>query len=167
MEVLERRLGLKAVIAISISSMLGPGIFVLPGVAVIDAGSGLWLSYLLATICILPAALSKAELATAMPTSGGAYVYIERTFGPLIGTVAGLGLWLSLLFKTSFALIGIGAYLNIFADLPVKEVAMVLLFLIFLLNVNGVGKLSGIIMFIVTVCSVTLSGISFLGNPIP
>jgi len=161
MEVLERRLGLKAVIAISISSMLGPGIFVLPGVAVIDAGSGLWLSYLLATICILPAALSKAELATAMPTSGGAYVYIERTFGPLIGTVAGLGLWLSLLFKTSFALIGIGAYLNIFADLPVKEVAMVLLFLIFLLNVNGVGKLSGIIMFIVTVCSVTLSGISF------
>lgn len=167
MEVLERRLGLKAVIAISISSMLGPGIFVLPGVVAADAGSGLWISYLLATICIIPAALSKAELATAMPTSGGTYVYIERTFGPLIGTVAGLGIWLSLLFKTSFALIGIGAYLKVFADVPIEETAIILLIVIFILNVNGVGKLSGILMTIVTVCIGSLSGISFWSLTLP
>ena len=37
--------------------------------------------------------------------------YIERTFGPIFGTIAGLGLWLSLLLKSAFALVGVGAYL--------------------------------------------------------
>ena len=70
--------------------MLGSGIFVLPGIAAAQTGSSIWLAYLLAAICILPAALSKSELATAMPSSGGTYLYIERTFGPIFGTIAGL-----------------------------------------------------------------------------
>jgi len=98
------------VLAISISAMLGSGIFVLPGLAAGMTGPSVWLAYIVAGVCVLPAALSKAELSTAMPTSGGSYVYIERTFGPLAGTVSGLGLWLSLLLKSAFALVGFGAY---------------------------------------------------------
>ncbi|HIK63202.1 MAG TPA: amino acid permease, partial [Flavobacteriales bacterium] len=113
MKKLERSLTLPAVIAISIGGMLGSGIFVLPGLAAAKTGPSVWLAYLIAAICILPAALSKSELATAMPTSGGAYVYIERAFGPLFGTISGIGLWLSLLLKSSFALIGLGAYLAV------------------------------------------------------
>ena len=64
--------------------MLGSGIFVLPGIAAGKTGPSIWLAYLLAAIFILPAALSKSELATAMPTSGGTYVYIERTFRTFI-----------------------------------------------------------------------------------
>ena len=78
--------------------MLG-GIFVLPGIAAAKTGSSVWLAFLLAAICILPAVLSKSELATAMPTTGGAYVYIERALGPLMGTISGIGLWISLLLK--------------------------------------------------------------------
>ena len=63
-------------IAIGIGGMLGSGIFVLPGLAAAKTGPSVWLAYLLAGICVLPAALSKSELATAMPTSGGTYVYI-------------------------------------------------------------------------------------------
>ncbi|HIA01737.1 MAG TPA: amino acid permease, partial [Myxococcales bacterium] len=70
------------VLAISISAMLGSGIFVLPGLAAGMTGPSVWLAYIVAGVCVLPAALSKAELSTAMPTSGGSYVYIERTFGP-------------------------------------------------------------------------------------
>ena len=110
MQKLERRIELGGVVAISISAMMGSGIFVLPGLAAIKTGTSVWLAYLLAGLCVLPAALSKAELATAMPTSGGTYVYIERVFGPLAGTIAGLGLWLSLLLKSAFALVGFGAY---------------------------------------------------------
>ncbi len=110
---LERRLELSAVVAISISAMLGSGIFVLPGLAAKLTGPSVFLAYLAAGLCVLPAALSKAELATAMPTSGGTYVYLDRTFGPLIGTVSGLGLWLSLLLKSAFALMGFGAYLAV------------------------------------------------------
>ena len=86
MKKLERKLTLTAIIAISIAGMLG-GIFVLPGLAAAKTGSSIWLAFLIAAICILPAVLSKSELATAMPSSGGAYVYIERALGPIFGSV--------------------------------------------------------------------------------
>ena len=92
MKKLERSLSLPYVIAISIGGMLGSGIFVLPGFASGLTGSSVWLAYLLGAICVLPAALSKSELATAMPSSGGTYVYIERAFGPLFGTISGKSL---------------------------------------------------------------------------
>ncbi|MED5463202.1 MAG: amino acid permease, partial [Myxococcota bacterium] len=82
MKTLERRLGLWSVVIISISAMLR-GVFVLPGLAVGMTGGSAWLAFLLVAICILPAALSKAELASALPQSGGAYVFINRAFGPL------------------------------------------------------------------------------------
>ena len=112
MKKLQRTLTLPTAIAISIGGMLS-GIFVLPGIAVGITGSSIWLAFLVAALCILPAVLSKSELATAMPKSGGTYVYIERAFGPLFGTVSGLGLWLSLLLKSAFSLVGLSAYLYV------------------------------------------------------
>ena len=75
---MERSIGLTGVIIISLSAMLGSGIFVLPALAAGMLGPGIWLAYLIAAIVVLPGALSKSELATAMPTSGGTYAYIER-----------------------------------------------------------------------------------------
>ena len=135
---LKRSLSLTSAIAISIGGMLGSGIFVLPGIAAAKTGSSVWLAYLLASVCILPAALSKSELATAMPSSGGTYIYIERTFGPIYGTVAGIGLWLSLLLKSSFALIGFGAYLSVLVNIDeglTKYVALFFLTIILFLNI--------------------------------
>jgi amino acid transporter/nucleotide-binding universal stress UspA family protein len=160
---LERRLTLSAVVAISIGSMLGSGIFVLPGVAITETGPSVWLAYLLASISVIPAALSKAELATAMPASGGTYVYVERTFGPLAGTVAGLGLWLSLLLKSAFALIGIGAYLSIVSQIPVQYVAIGMLVAILALNVFGIGKVSNAVIALVTLSIVSLVIIGIMG----
>lgn len=156
MKALERSLTLPAVISIALSSMLGPGIFVLPGIAVAHSGPSLWLAYLIAAICILPAAVSHAELATAMPTSGGTYVYIERTFGPLAGTIAGLGLFASLLLKSAFSLMGFGAYLSVLTSFELKKTAFISLIVITILNMLGVGKVSSIIMVIVVVAVATL-----------
>lgn len=139
---LERSLGVVSVVAISISAMLGSGIFVLPGLASAQAGSSLWLAYLFAALCVLPAAMCKAELATAMPASGGTYVYLDRIFGPLVGTIAGLALWLSMLLKSAFALLGFGTYLIVLGDFPLKPTALVLLALIVVLNMLGVRNVS-------------------------
>ena len=68
---LERDLGLYATITISIGAMIGSGIFVLPGFAAEKAGPSAILAYLLAGLIVLPAALAKAEMATAMPEAGG------------------------------------------------------------------------------------------------
>ncbi len=165
---LERSLGLTAVVAISIGSMLGSGIFVLPGLAFELTGPSVWLGYFFAAVCVLPAAMSKSELATAMPTSGGTYVYLERTFGPLAGTIAGLGLWLSLLLKAAFALVGFGAYLSVLTDYDLNTLALSLTLIITILNIIGVGKVSSFLIFIVA-CSLgclLLLDITILLNPI-
>lgn len=159
MQSLERRLGLFSVTTISISSMLASGLFVVPGIGFETTGSSLFLAYIVAAIAILPAAMSKAELATAMPTSGGTYVFIERSFGPLIGTVSGLGLYLSILLKVAFALVGLGAYFVIFPSVPVAPVIALSIVAIALLNIVGVGKVSSLLTFILVV---TLLGIALL-----
>ena len=168
MKKLERSLSLITVIAISIGGMLGSGIFVLPGLAAAKTGSSVWLAYLIAALCILPAALSKSELATAMPSSGGTYVYIERAFGPILGTVAGIGLWLSLLLKSSFALVGFGAYLSILISIDpdlTRMVAVFFLGLILLLNIFGVKKVGKVQIIIVTLSLACLTLILIFGLP--
>ena len=145
MRKLERNLGLFSVIAISISSMLGSGIFVLPGIAFSQTGASTSLAYLIALITILPAAISKSELATAMPSSGGTYVYLERTFGPLAGTIAGIGLWISILLKSTFALIGLSAYLNVLTSIDLEVTALLFIFIITILNILGVGKATALL----------------------
>lgn len=148
--------------------MLGSGIFVLPGLAAAKTGSSVWLAYLLAAVCILPAALSKSELATAMPSSGGTYVYIERAFGPLFGTIAGIGLWLSLLLKSAFALVGFGAYLSILVNIDAgltKYIALLFLGLILFLNILGVKKVGKVQIVIVTISLISLGLILIFGLP--
>ena len=146
---LERDLGLYAVITISLGAMIGSGIFVLPGIASTIAGPAVILAYLLAGLIVLPAALSKAEMATAMPQAGGTYLYIDRAMGPLLGTIAGIGAWFSLVFKSAFALVGLGAYLLLFTNsVPTKAVALALAVLLIGVNVLGVkqtGRLQSII----------------------
>lgn len=156
MKELERSLGLASVVAISVSAMLGSGIFVLPGLAAGITGPSVWLAYVLAGVCVLPAAVAKAELATAMPTSGGTYVYIDRIFGPFAGTVAGIALWLSMLLKSAFALIGFGTYLAVFSSLPLKPTALVLLAAVALLNVVGIRKVGKLQVVVVLTAVVAL-----------
>ena len=142
---LDRNLGLYPTMMISMGAMIGSGIFVLPALGYKKAGPGVILAYVLAALVVLPAALSKAEMATAMPESGGTYLYIDRALGPLLGTVAGIGAWFSLVFKSSFALVGLGAYLLLFAPLSqgaVVYVALALAVLVVALNVSGT-KMSG------------------------
>jgi len=162
---LERTLSLPGAVAVSIGGMLS-GIFVLPAYAVEITGSSVWLAFLVAAVCILPAVLSKSELGTAMPKSGGTYVYIERAFGPLFGTIAGLGLWLSLLLKSAFSLVGLSAYLYVVVNIDetyTKGIALLALLLIFLLNIVGVKKVEKTQLFIVSTSIISLIVIIVLG----
>ncbi|MCB0343121.1 MAG: amino acid permease [Pseudobdellovibrionaceae bacterium] len=169
MKKLQRSLGLSSVISICTSSALGSGLFILPAIAIVHTGSSAWLAFFVAGLSVLPAALSKAELATAMPESGGTYIYLERTFGPLAGTVAGLGVYLVMLLKSAFALVGFGAYLSVIASLPLLPTAMGLLVVILALNVLGVGKVGGVLVVSVIISITGLfilaTGASFSVRP--
>ena len=156
---LERRVGLFSVIIISLSAMIGSGLFLLPSLAMVEMGDGVnpvggvWLAYLLAAFVVLPGAISKSELSTAMPSSGGSYLYVERAFGPLVGTISGLGLWANFMLKSAFALIGFKAYLWVFEEIlapgweegwlydNVNLAALVLLAIIVGINILGVKSI--------------------------
>jgi amino acid transporter len=137
MKELERDLGLPSVLAISIGAMIGSGIFILPALALEIAGPAVIFAYLLAGVLVVPAALSKSEMATAMPEAGGTYIYIERGMGPLLGTIAGVGTWFSLSFKGALALVGGVPYLLLLFDLPMKPVALGLATVLILVNLVG------------------------------
>lgn len=109
---LKRDLGLGATTAIAIGAMVGSGIFILPGIAYTEAGgmAAVW-AFIFAGVLVLPAAISAAEMATAMPEDGGPYLFVERGMGPLMGTVAGVGTWLMLSLKSALALVGGVPYL--------------------------------------------------------
>ena len=123
---LKRELGLLDVFCIASGAMLSSGLFVLPGLAFAKTGPAVIVAYLLAAVLVVPAMLSKAELATAMPKSGGDYFYIERSLGGYAGALGGIASWLSLSFKSAFALIGIGAFTAlVYPDISAMQLKLV------------------------------------------
>jgi APA family basic amino acid/polyamine antiporter len=111
---LEKQLGLWDVYALATGATLSSGFFLLPGLAAAGAGAAMPLSYLLGALILLPGLLSMVELSTAMPRAGGVYYFLDRSMGPLLGTIGGFGTWISLILKSAFALFGVGAYLELF-----------------------------------------------------
>ncbi len=111
---LEKQLGLWDVYAIATGTTLSSGFFLLPGLAAVGAGAAMPLSYLLGALILLPGLLSMVELATAMPRAGGMYYFLDRSMGPLVGVIGGFGTWFAVVLKCAFALIGVGAYLQLF-----------------------------------------------------
>ncbi|MCK5094530.1 MAG: amino acid permease, partial [Spirochaetes bacterium] len=151
---LKKELGVVEVFSISSGAMISSGLFILPAVVFQKAGPSIILSYILAALIVVPAMLSKAELATAMPKSGGVYFFIHRSLGPLFGTFAGLASWFSLSLKSAFALVGIGIILGpifpgFYAEMG-KIIALGFTIIFTVLNILSVkksGKLQVVFVF--------------------
>jgi amino acid transporter/mannitol/fructose-specific phosphotransferase system IIA component (Ntr-type) len=138
---LRRELGPLAIFCIAAGAMISSGLFVLPGIAFEKTGPSVFLAYLLAGALAVPALFSKAELATAMPRAGGSYFFIERSLGGAFGTIGGMAAWFSLMLKTAFALLGMGAFaILLFPEisvLQIKVVAISLCLLFMFINLIG------------------------------
>jgi amino acid transporter/mannitol/fructose-specific phosphotransferase system IIA component (Ntr-type) len=161
---LSKELGLADVYAISTGAMFSSGFFLLPGIAAAEAGPSVILAYFLAGLLILPAMLSKAELCTAMPRAGGTYYFLDRSLGPLVGTIGGLGTWVALVLKSAFALIGVGAYLAVFVEIPVVQVALVLTAAFVALNIAGAKATTRLQRLLVWTLLAVLTGFVVLGG---
>ncbi|MCK4874124.1 MAG: amino acid permease [Phycisphaerales bacterium] len=164
---LKRELGLFDVYAIATGATLSAGFFLLPGLAAEEVGPAIVLCYMLAVVPLIPAMLCIVELSTAMPRAGGAYYFLDRSLGPMVGTVGGFGTWLALTLKATFALVGMGAYIELFAaDVPsewfVKLIGITLALLFGLVNFLGAKKSGGFQIVLVAVLLVLLAG--FIGH---
>jgi amino acid transporter len=100
-----------------------------------------------------------------MPEAGGTYLYIDRAMGPLMGTIAGFGVWFSLVFKGAFALVGLSAYLAFFVEHPERPVAALLAVGLILINLAGIRQTAKLQTALVTVVLLLLLGFIILGAP--
>jgi basic amino acid/polyamine antiporter, APA family len=101
-----------------VANMVGTGVFTSLGfqVAAISSDFALIALWVVGGLAALCGALSYAELATALPKSGGEYHYLSKIYHPSVGFLAG---WISAVvgFPAPIALAGIafGEYFKIFA----------------------------------------------------
>ncbi len=138
----KKELGLFEVFAIASGAMISSGLFILPAIAYQETGASVIISYLIATLLMLPTLLSASELTTAMPKCGGDYFFIDRSMGPAVGTIGGIASWFALSAKTAFALIGIGAFVQLFnpglTDFNLKIIAVIFCIIFTVINLAGV-----------------------------
>jgi amino acid transporter len=139
---LRKELGLLGIFCIASGAMISSGLFILPGIAFKYAGPAVLISYGIASLLVIPALFSKAELSTAMPKAGGTYFFIDRSMGPMMGTIGGFAAWFSLAFKSAFALVGIGVFAMLlnpgFTEMQMKLVAVFFCIVFTIINIIGV-----------------------------
>ncbi|WP_435181812.1 amino acid permease [Halorussus sp. AFM4] len=141
-EELAKDLGPLAALTIGVGTMIGAGIFVLPGEAAAAAGPAVALSFVVGGVIAMFTAMSASELGTAMPKAGGSYYYVNHALGPLFGSIAGWGNWMGLAFASAFYTLGFGEYLATFLPMPAVPLGPLVL------SPNQVGALAAGVFFV-------------------
>jgi APA family basic amino acid/polyamine antiporter len=108
---LKRALGPFQLIALGLGAVIGVGIFVATGTAASNvAGPSLMLSYVVAGITCIFAALCYAEFASMVPVVGSAYTYAYATMGEFFAWVIGWDLVLEYGVASSAVAVGWSSY---------------------------------------------------------
>ncbi len=103
-EVLPKRtLKLSQGIIYGVGCGIGGSIFVLLGLGIEYAGSGILLSLILGGILIFFTGLNYAELSTSLPIAGGAYNFSKEGIGGFLAFIIGFFLWIANVATCSFA----------------------------------------------------------------
>jgi APA family basic amino acid/polyamine antiporter len=124
-----RVLGLGFGLAVIIGNTIGAGILRTPGEVAAQLPNvwlflGVWVA---GGLYALLGAISLAELGTAIPRSGGQYVFAHRALGPYAGFVVGWSDWLSTCGSTAAVAIVVGEYAGaLYPALSGKTVAVAL-----------------------------------------
>jgi len=126
----ERTLKLSQGILYGIGCGIGGSIFILLGLGIEYAGSGLLLSLLLGGILIFFTGLNYAELSTSLPIAGGAYNFSKEGIGGFLAFIIGFFLWIANIATCSFSAQIFAAVFNeVFTklNLPISDIIVTLI----------------------------------------
>ncbi|TMJ71366.1 MAG: amino acid permease [Alphaproteobacteria bacterium] len=128
--------------AIAIADMIGIGVFTSLGFQVkeIPTGFSLLMLWVVGGVTALCGALSYAELAAALPRSGGEYNFLSRIYHPAVGFLAG---WVSATVgfaaPTALAAMAFGVYFEgVFPGWPPLVLGLSLTWIVALVHLSGI-----------------------------
>ncbi len=162
---LKKRLTFLDVFCIATGAMISSGIFILPGFAFSRTGPSVIVSYFLAGLLAIVGIMSVIELSTAMPKAGGDYYFINRSLGPLVGTVSGFLGWAALSLKSAFAIFGISEIIFLATGTPVIFASIIICLCFVFLNMIGVKTAARFQVFLVMGLLILMALYVVLGLP--
>lgn len=109
-----KKMGLFSMILLGINSIIGSGIFLLPGKVYTEVGSQSILIYGLATILVLSITLCFAEAGGMFNKNGGSYLYAKEAFGNFIGFEVGIMSWVIRIISWSTLAVAFATALGLF-----------------------------------------------------
>ncbi len=117
---MEKKLGLSALTALVLSSMLGAGVFSLPqNMAAVASPSALLIGWGITGVGILFLAFAMLLLTRIRPElDGGIFTYAREGFGELIGFCSAWGYWLCAVVANVSYLVIVFSALSFFTDTP-------------------------------------------------
>jgi basic amino acid/polyamine antiporter, APA family len=145
---LQRSLGPLFGVAVSVGSMIGVGVLRTPGMILGHVGTPLsaGLIWMAGAVYVLLCVNYMAELAAAVPRSGGVYVFAARTLGPLGGTVVGWSDFLNSVFAIALLAVALAEYIGeLIPQVSGATGVLATLLIVILtgLNLHGVRLASG------------------------
>jgi len=160
---LKKVLSYKAILLITINSIMGTGIFFLPAVGAKSAGPASIVSWLLLSFISIYVAMFFGELVSMFPKAGGIYEYCKQAYGRFTSFLIG---WMTILAgNITIAMLVVGAiqYLTP-ASAPLTKVFLSLIFVVAFNYIAFRGMQTSATM-LVTFAFITLATI--LGLAIP
>ncbi len=117
---MEKKLGLSALTALVLSSMLGAGVFSLPqNMAAVASPAALLIGWVITGVGILLLAFAMLLLTRIRPDlDGGIFTYAREGFGELIGFCSAWGYWLCAVIANVSYLVIVFSALSFFTDTP-------------------------------------------------
>ena len=165
---LKRTIGLWGLSANIINTVVGAGIFVIPGIVAAGLGSASIFAYLFCGVLIILIMLCFAEVGSKITHPGGAYAYIEDTFGKFAGFIAAI-LFLIATISSDAAIANalidiIGSFFSIFQIKLVKILFFIIIFSgLAFINIKGTKKGSQFVMMITFIKIIPLLVIVLIG----
>ena len=136
---LGRHIGLAGGIALVIGGVIGMGIYALIAAVGAQAGTGLWVAFVLAIVISGVGVAPLIQIVSALPRAGGGYLFTSRLLHPLMGILASFWAIFGGTCLTAMVALGLAGYITPYlpGNPPVRLVAFVLPVLFYTLFLFG------------------------------
>ena len=160
---LRKTLGFWDVFSIALGQVIGSGIMVLIGIGIEFTAYAIPFAFVLSACLSVIKQLPVAFMGSAMPATGGLYVYCKRVLGPRIGFFYLAILLVTHILIALFAL-GFAEYaVALVPDLDVRVIALGILILFYVVNLVGVKPAAAVQKVMIVFLLIGLSSLIVFG----